>query len=120
MRTLRAVIRLPMFVISTLGLYGIWWVLDFVIPNKIHWRQVIFGAWTRSFVWVSGMKINVVGTPPKPPFFLVTNHLSYTDIAAIRAIAKGVFVAKAEVESWPLAGPICRDMGTIFIDRTNR
>ena len=66
------------------------------------------------------MKIEVSGKPPVPPFFLVTNHLSYTDIAAIRACVKGIFVAKKEVESWFLAGRICRDMGTIFIDRTNR
>jgi 1-acyl-sn-glycerol-3-phosphate acyltransferase len=66
------------------------------------------------------MKVEVIGTPPKPPFFLVTNHLGYTDIAAIRIVANGVFVAKAEVKSWFLAGRIVRDLGTIFIDRGNR
>lgn len=109
-----------LFVTATLGIYGVWFVLQIFIPNKIHWRQVIFAAWTSSFVRISKMTIEVVGTPPKPPFFLVTNHLSYTDIAAIRAVAKGVFVAKAEVETWFLAGRICRDMGTVFIDRENR
>lgn len=109
-----------LFVTATLGIYGVWFVLRIFIPNKIHWRQVIFAAWTASFVRISKMTIEVVGTPPKPPFFLVTNHLSYTDIAAIRAVAKGVFVAKAEVETWFLAGRICRDMGTVFIDRKNR
>lgn len=120
MKYIRAAVRLVMFVVSTLGLYSIWFVLRIFIPNKIYWRQVAFGAWTRSFVWISNMTIDLIGEPPKPPFFLVTNHLSYTDIAALRAVAKGVFVAKAEVESWPVAGRICRDMGTIFIDRTNR
>ena len=66
------------------------------------------------------MRIEVIGTPPKPPFFLVCNHLSYTDIGALRAVTKGVFVAKGEVQNWFLAGRICRDMGTIFIDRANR
>jgi 1-acyl-sn-glycerol-3-phosphate acyltransferase len=109
-----------MFVVSTLGLYSIWFIFNWAVPNKVYWRQVIFGAWTQSFVRLSGMKIEVSGVPPKPPFFLVTNHLSYTDMAAIRAVAKGVFVAKAEIQGWFLAGPIVRDMGTIFIDRTNR
>lgn len=41
-------------------------------------------------------------------------HWSYT------RRGNGNFVAKKEVESWFLAGRICRDMGTIFIDRSNR
>ena len=84
------------------------------------WRQTIFYYWTQSFVWISGMKIEASGKPPAPPFFLVCNHLSYTDIAALRAVAKGIFVAKGEVQNWFLAGRICRDFGTIFIDRKNR
>ena len=66
------------------------------------------------------MNVKVIGTAPKPPFFLVTNHLSYTDIAAIRSAVTGVFVAKGEIRSWFLAGRICGDMGTIFVDRENR
>lgn len=120
MRTIRAAIRIVMFVFGTLAIYYSWFFTHFFVPNKVYWRQITFEAWTKSFVWISNMKIDMIGTPPKPPFFLVTNHLSYTDIAALRAVTKGVFVAKAEVETWFLAGRICRDMGTIFIDRTNR
>ena len=120
MRNIRAAIRMVLFVTATLGIYGVWFVVRVFIPNKIHARQVTFGAWAMSFARISKMTIEVNGTPPKPPFFLVTNHLSYTDIGALRSVVKSVFVAKAEVETWPLAGRICRDMGTVFIDRKNR
>ena len=120
MNRIRATFRLILFVVSTLGLYSIWWLVSFFIPKRIYWRQTIFYLWTQSFVKISGMKIEVNGTPPKPPFFLVANHLSYTDIGALRSVAKGVFVAKSEVQGWFLGGRIVRDMGTIFIDRQNR
>jgi 1-acyl-sn-glycerol-3-phosphate acyltransferase len=42
------------------------------------------------------------------------------DIPVLCAVAKGVFVAKGEIESWFMAGRIVRDMGTIFINRQNR
>lgn len=109
-----------LFVVATLGLYGIWFILAPFIPNKVYWRQLAFRNWTTSFGWISGMEIEVIGEAPKPPFFLVTNHVSYVDIAALRSIVEGVFVAKAEVRDWFLAGRIVRDMGVIFIDRKNR
>lgn len=120
MKNVRAAIRFALFVIATLGLYWIWWVLAFFIPNKQYWRQVAFGYWTSSFVWLSGMSIEVIGTPPRPPFFLVSNHLSYVDIGALRAAVTAIFVAKSDIKDWFLAGRLVRDMGNIFIDRTNR
>lgn len=120
MKQVRATIRFILFVIATFGLYGIWFTLRIFVPNKIYWRQLAFASWTKSFVWISGMEIEVIGVPPKPPFFLVTNHVSYVDIAALRAVVPAVFVAKVEVRNWFLAGRIVRDMGIIFIDRKNR
>ena len=120
MKNIRAFIRFILFLIASFGSYGIWFVGSFFIPNKQFWRQIIFRTWARSFVKISGMKIEIIGTPPKLPFFLVSNHLSYVDIPALRAVVEGSFVAKAELDHWFLAGKIIRDMGQIFINRQNR
>lgn len=120
MRKIRAWFRFIIFVISTLTVYSFWWVTHFFIPNKQFWRQYIFWRWAKNFALISRMKIEVIGTPPNPPFFLVCNHLGYVDIPALRLAAEGVFVAKSDIENWPLAGPIVRNMGMIFIDRKNR
>lgn len=120
MKKIRSVIKFILFLFATFGLYIIWYISAFFIPNKQLWRQVIFRKWAQSFVLIANMKIEVIGTPPKPPFFLVSNHLSYTDIPAYQAVVETVFVAKSDIESWFLAGRIVRDMGAIFINRSNR
>jgi 1-acyl-sn-glycerol-3-phosphate acyltransferase len=120
MKYLRATLRFASFVIATFTLYGVWLVGSPFVRNKLLWRQIAFENWARAFVKILNMKIEVIGTPPAPPFFLVSNHLSYTDIPAIRAVTEGVFVAKGEIEGWFLAGKIVRDMGTVFINRQNR
>ena len=120
MRTILAYFRFCIFAAVTFSLYAIWWVFSFVVPNKQFWRQFIFRKWSRVFQIVSGMKIKIVGDAPKPPFFLVTNHVSYVDVPALNLATGGIFVAKQDIESWPLIGSIIRDMGVIFIDRTNR
>ncbi len=120
MKYFRAVYRYSAFLVATFGIYGVWLITSPFIPNKILWRQKIFQAWARSFVRISRMKIEIVGTPPTAPFFLVCNHLSYTDVPALLSVVDSVFVAKSEVREWFAAGRICRDMGTIFINRSNR
>jgi 1-acyl-sn-glycerol-3-phosphate acyltransferase len=120
MKTIRAAIRMILFVTMTLGLYSVWFLLHFFIPNKQLWRQIIFGAWGKGFVKIAGIRTKVIGTPPRPPFFLVSNHLTYTDIPLLRSIVEGVFVAKGEIEGWFMAGRIVKDMGAIFINRQNR
>jgi 1-acyl-sn-glycerol-3-phosphate acyltransferase len=116
----RAVLRFSAFLCATAVIYASWWIGSAIVPNKQYWRQLAFKLWTSSFVKISGMTIEVIGAPPNPPFFLVVNHLSYVDIAVIRAVVTGVFVAKAEIDDWFVAGRLVRDMGNIFIDRQNR
>ena len=120
MKYIRAAVRFTAFFVLTFGLYAVWFVGAFFIPNKTFWRQFIFRLWSRLFARILGMKIEVIGTTPRPPFFLVSNHLSYTDIPAFRSVVEGVFVAKAEMGGWFAAGKIIRDIGTIFINRQNR
>lgn len=120
MKSIRSALRFALFFINTVGLYALWFLAAAFIPNKIYWRQLIFKVWSKNFRRIANMKIEVIGTPPKPPFFLVCNHLSYVDIPALRAVAEGVFVAKGEIEGWFLAGRIVRDIGNIFINRQNR
>lgn len=120
MKNIKAAIRFILFIKMTFGLYGAWWIGAWIIPNQQYWRQIIFRTWSRWFVKLSNMKIEVIGKPPNAPYFLVCNHLSYTDIPTIRAVIEGIYVAKGEIEGWFAAGKIVGDIGNIFINRQNK
>lgn len=80
----------------------------------------LFRTWARSASRILGMRIEVEGPAPSPPFFLVANHLSYVDVVALGSVVDCVFVARGDVARWPLLGRLCRTVGTIFIDRRNK
>lgn len=84
------------------------------------WRARVLHGWARVVARCLGMRMEVRGEPPRPPFFLVSNHLSYVDIVLLAAQIPCVFVAKSEVANWPLFGSVCKSVDTVFIDRENR
>ena len=120
MRKVRALTRFILLLVMMTGTYAVWYVLRFIIPNKQFWRQYAFEFWARMWVRICGIDIEVIGTPPRAPFFLVSNHLGYIDIPVLRSVTKGVFVAKHEIDDWTMAGKMVRNMGTIFVNRQNR
>ena len=51
---------------------------------------------------------------------VVSNHLSYLDIAVLSAAMPCFFVSKSEINAWPFFGKAARVGGTLFIDRSSR
>jgi len=84
------------------------------------WRSFNFRTWAKLTNTLLGIRVESRGTPPREPFFLVSNHLSYMDIVAFAAHLDCVFIAKSEVANWPVLGLLCRSMGTIFVNRNSR
>ena len=85
-----------------------------------RWRVRMLGVGARGLSRVLGMQVDVRGVPPRPPFILVTNHLSYVDVILIGSQLPCVFVAKAEIAGWPIFGMLSRVGGTLFIDRRTK
>lgn len=76
--------------------------------------------WGKSTMKLFSMEISVEGSPPKPPFFIVSNHLSYIDIPIYSSVLDTTFVSKIEIKHWPLIGFMARTLGIIFIDRRKK
>lgn len=120
MKQIRAAYRFTAFMVLTFGIYALWYLFSFFVKDQAKWRQWTLLNWSRGFAAIAKMKIEISGTPPAEPFFLVSNHVSYMDIAAFRSSIGGIFVTKGEIEGWFLAGKMVGDMGMIFIKRQNR
>ncbi len=68
-----------------------------------------------------GANILVRGRPPAgPPLLIAANHVSWIDIIAIGATVPCFFIAKRDVKSWPVFGPLARLIRTSFVDRERR
>jgi 1-acyl-sn-glycerol-3-phosphate acyltransferase len=51
------------------------------------------------------------------PHLIASNHISWLDIHVINAFKPIRFVAKSEVEGWPIFGWMAKQLGTVFIRR---
>ena len=64
------------------------------------------------------VQVKVEGIPPTNGL-LVSNHLSYLDIAVYSSVTPCAFVSKSEVARWAIFGRFAQDAGTIFVQRGN-
>lgn len=77
--------------------------------------------WSRLMCHYLGIKVISAGIPKdKSAFFIVSNHLSYTDIPVLASIFDCVFVSKEEVKDWLIIGQFSRIVGTIFVNRNSK
>lgn len=68
--------------------------------------------------WLFGIKVVVEGTPDtRPNVVFAGNHISYLDVQVVGSIVKGCFIAKKDVESWPVFGLLGKMGRTLYISR---
>jgi 1-acyl-sn-glycerol-3-phosphate acyltransferase len=88
--------------------------------RRAAWRHRVFRRWCRRLVRILGVRVEARGPVPEPPYLLVANHLSWLDVFVLGAVAGGTFVARADVDGWPVFGALTRSIGTVFIDRESK
>ncbi|MFN1833898.1 lysophospholipid acyltransferase family protein [Balneola sp. MJW-20] len=123
MRWITAVIKLFSFLIGTLILYSMIMfcvIFSFTGINYQSCRSYLLNVWGKLSCFILGISVITEGEIPKPPFFLISNHLSYIDVFVLFAIVRGIFVAKSDVKDWPLVGIIVSTVGLLFINRQKR
>ncbi len=82
--------------------------------ERIRW-------WSAGLLRCLGVQVSVSGQSRPGATLLVSNHVSWLDIAAIHSAAPHArFVSKADVLAWPLLGWLIKNAGTLFIERERK
>ena len=77
--------------------------------------------WSRGLLRLSGIRVNVRGTPLIGHGGLwIANHVSWVDIFLLNSVQATSFIAKQEIRNWPVLGWLVAAVGTLFIERGNR
>ena len=96
------IIQLPIIFILPRGRASVWYM----------------GVFMRFLLVLAGIKIRVHGQlSSRRPLLVISNHISIFEIATFPVALGGSFIAKKEMESWPLVGWVSRKFGVVFIDR---
>ena len=92
---------------------------------KICWTRVVWGVLCR----IIGLRIRVIGERVgtiggyrarqrgERPVIYVSNHTSWLDVPVLGTLLPSVFVAKGDIQHWPIMGLVSKIGRTIFVSR---
>ena len=99
--------------------------LLFCVPLHYLWK--LFGSrplWPQIFLGYAaaccGVRLRVEGSPLPGRALVAANHVSWLDIFVLGGAAPVVFVARADLEDWPVAGWAAGLNDTIFVARESK
>ncbi len=111
----RALFKLLLFMFLSLFLAPLQCALLFFRVKNLYSVPML---WHKGVCKIFSIETEIVGEPlTDGQTVFVSNHLSYLDIPVISSFLKASFIAKKEVERWPLFGFLSKLQQTVFIDR---
>ncbi|MGI5505175.1 lysophospholipid acyltransferase family protein [Lentzea sp. CA-135723] len=101
-------------------LCGAWIALALLLPSKQ--RESVVRLWFHAVLRAFGVRLEVHGARkfqavPKRGVLVASNHVSWLDELAIDSVQPIKLVAKKDIKSWPVLGPIITAAGTVYLDR---
>lgn len=111
----RAVRRLVSLVLWTLIAIPIQALL-LLLPGRGH--MAFARVYHRTLCALMGLRIQVVGEASRDaPVLFVSNHSSWLDVLALGATLEASFVAKTDIERWPVVSTVAKLGRTVFVSR---
>ncbi len=79
------------------------------------------GLWHRINVRVLGFRIHVAGKMTlQRPLLIASNHISWTDIEVLASLFDLTFIAKSDIDDWPIIGKLFRLQRPIYVERSRK
>jgi 1-acyl-sn-glycerol-3-phosphate acyltransferase len=118
-RAFRYVYRVPMLLWHLLIDLPLTMLLTTPLTAKLRWGDEsleyrAIRAWSAGLMHVFGFRLRRVGTPSPGATMFVANHVSWIDIETLHSQRMMGFVAKREIQSWPVVGWLAQRGETIF------
>lgn len=79
--------------------------------------DVMLRWWASTLCRIFGVRVQGSGNFPPGPCLIAANHISWLDIQVLHSLSPMGFVAKSEIERWPVGGYLARVGGTVFHQR---
>ena len=104
---------------------SLWLLFGYLLQLFVNYfaKAYFFNSYRLFFkglVNIFGIKINISGNISKKKTLFVCNHISYLDILVLGSKVNAIFVAKSEIDAWPLVNRFTSVGKTIFVSRGNR
>ena len=118
LRFLRYAWRAPLLFVHVLLALPLALLVASPLPG-IAFRNSLIRWWSGRVMRIFGFRIARFGTPLPGAVLYVANHISWLDIVLMLSQRAVSFVAKSEIDRWPLVGWLASCAGTLFHRRGN-
>ena len=112
------------FRLLLLGLCGLVLVPLQMLALRLGWSWMlhVLPVWFhRILLTLFNVRVTERGKPPgEAATLVVSNHVSWIDIPVIGSLHPLSFIAKSEIEGWPVVGFMAKLQRSVFIDRQRR
>jgi len=121
-RACRYLYRLPLLAWHVLIHLPLAMLLTTPLTARLRWggeslEHRVIRAWSAGLMRVFGFRLRRVGAPLPGAAMFVANHVSWIDIETLHSQRMMGFVAKREIQSWPVVGWLAQRGETIFHHR---
>jgi 1-acyl-sn-glycerol-3-phosphate acyltransferase len=100
---------------------GLLAIIPFHLLSRLFTRRSPFAPLFLRWVgWCAGARVRIEGTPVRHKVLYVANHVSWLDIMVLAGATGCAFIAKDEMEGWPVLGWLAQQNNTVFVARDSR